>query len=92
MDRFVQRSNSSCVINVQKCLEIIFYIQECTKNWLWSDNSQLDYTDFISGQPDCYQNMERCVQIVYANSDSGQAIGWNDLNCDKTLKPICMLT
>ena len=44
------------------------------KGYQWSDNSTVTYTNWISGQPDSYNNIEECAEMR-----SNQ--GWSDINC-----------
>lgn len=95
MDRVVQRKSGNVVYLIT--LEIFFktvllYIQDCTKKWLWSDNSEVVYTDFIHTQPDCTGNFEHCVQFTFAIQNGQPAIGWNDLDCGDKIPAICKLT
>jgi len=53
--------------------------------FVWeSDKSVAAYTDWISGNPDNYNDIEDCVHI-----QTGEK--WNDINCNSKLYPLCQI-
>ncbi|XP_065145780.1 ladderlectin-like [Paramisgurnus dabryanus] len=58
---------------------------EIEGQWLWSDGSQLDFTDWCSGEPNNYQgNPESCLMINWTNNKC-----WNDAQCSSAFSYIC---
>lgn len=54
-------------------------------DWVWSDNSSLDYLDWIPGEPNnqfCSvpDNLENCGELKQSSFPS--AVGWNDTPCE----------
>ncbi|XP_065145785.1 galactose-specific lectin nattectin-like [Paramisgurnus dabryanus] len=57
---------------------------ETEGQWLWSDGSQFDLTNWCSGQPDNYDGKEHCLEINFSNNRC-----WNDQPCSYTKSYIC---
>ncbi|XP_073724590.1 galactose-specific lectin nattectin-like isoform X2 [Misgurnus anguillicaudatus] len=59
---------------------------EIEGQWLWSDGSQFDFTNWCSGEPDNnkHNNPENCLEINYSNNHC-----WNDELCSFTMNYIC---
>ncbi|XP_065145822.1 galactose-specific lectin nattectin-like [Paramisgurnus dabryanus] len=52
--------------------------------WLWTDGSQFDFTNWCSGQPDNFQGNENCLEINYTTNRC-----WNDQPCSVRFRYIC---
>ncbi|XP_073720228.1 galactose-specific lectin nattectin-like [Misgurnus anguillicaudatus] len=57
---------------------------EVEGQWLWSDGSPFDFSNWCSGQPDNQGAIEHCVDLNYRND-----LCWNDQPCSITLSYIC---
>lgn len=71
------------------------FFQLCPESFVWSDNSSVDYKDFLSSEPDCRNNKQHCVDVVHVNPDpSFYAIvtGWDDVECHIQMKSVCKLS
>ncbi|XP_047657251.1 lactose-binding lectin l-2-like [Tachysurus fulvidraco] len=68
--------------------EALTYIglSDCQKafQFFWSDGTKLTFTKWRQGQPDNYDNKERCVHM-----NAGDYKNWNDINCDYTYPSVC---
>ena len=53
-------------------------------NYVWTDGTPTDFTDWADHQPDNYHNVENCIHI---RDDTK----WNDIHCDKLMNFICKL-
>ncbi|XP_073722002.1 ladderlectin-like [Misgurnus anguillicaudatus] len=52
--------------------------------WLLTDGSQFDFTNWCSSQPDNYGGQEHCLEI---NTHDNHC--WNDIPCSTTMGYIC---
>nr|XP_055046305.1 C-type lectin lectoxin-Lio3-like [Misgurnus anguillicaudatus] len=57
---------------------------EIEGQWLWSDGSQFDFTNWCSGQPDNKGVKEHCLEISYRTNHC-----WNDAPCSYKMSYIC---
>ncbi|XP_047668998.1 type-2 ice-structuring protein-like [Tachysurus fulvidraco] len=68
--------------------EALTYIglSDCQKafQFFWSDGTKLTFTKWRQGQPDNYENRERCVHI-----NAGASKNWNDINCENRYASVC---
>lgn len=55
----------------------------------WSDNSTIDYTNWIEGKPDNYKGQEGCAQIYVDSTPDGWAGNWDDISCQAAMPYIC---
>ncbi|XP_048017264.1 ladderlectin-like [Megalobrama amblycephala] len=53
--------------------------------WLWTDGTVIDYTNWCSGEPNNFGGPENCVEI---NWTSGRC--WNDARCSTQMGYICV--
>jgi hypothetical protein len=62
---------------------------DCASNFVWKpfpDKAYaLNYTSWISGQPDCYKNAEGCLALWGAVNNWT----WNDFTCSSTICSVC---
>ena len=58
--------------------------------FVWSDGSVVDFTDWAPKQPDNYQGVQDCVRMPYTTSTPG-ASEWDDISCSDTLHFICKM-
>nr|ANT70300.1 C-type lectin [Tachysurus fulvidraco] len=61
-------------------------LSDCQKafQFFWSDGTKLTFTKWRQGQPDNYENRERCVHI-----NAGASKNWNDINCENRYASVC---
>ncbi|XP_047656787.1 type-2 ice-structuring protein-like [Tachysurus fulvidraco] len=68
--------------------EALTYIglSDCQKafQFFWSDGTKLTFTKWSQGQPDNYENRERCVHI-----NAGATKNWNDIPCNNRYASVC---
>nr|XP_055046137.1 galactose-specific lectin nattectin-like [Misgurnus anguillicaudatus] len=57
---------------------------EVEGQWLWTDGSPFDLTNWCPGQPDNFQGKENCQEINFTTNHC-----WNDAPCSSTLGYIC---
>ncbi|XP_065145819.1 ladderlectin-like [Paramisgurnus dabryanus] len=57
---------------------------EVEGQWLWSDGSQFDFTNWCSGEPNNNGGSENCLEI---NKSTNRC--WNDESCSSTISYIC---
>ncbi|MBN3307386.1 MRC1 protein, partial [Amia calva] len=76
---FIQH-NTDLLQDRAKSFWIGFY-KNVNGQWLWLDNSVVDYTNWNSGEPS--EHNEECVEIY---SDTGK---WNNINCNSYKPYIC---
>ncbi|XP_065145826.1 galactose-specific lectin nattectin-like [Paramisgurnus dabryanus] len=57
---------------------------EVEGQWLWTDGSQFDFTNWCSGQPDNGGGKENCLEISYTTNRC-----WNDQTCSSPTSYIC---
>nr|XP_055045604.1 galactose-specific lectin nattectin-like isoform X1 [Misgurnus anguillicaudatus] len=57
---------------------------EMVYKWLWTDGSPFVFTNWCSGEPNNFNDSERCLDINYSNSRC-----WNDDICYRTKSYIC---
>ncbi|KAK6754705.1 hypothetical protein RB195_013596 [Necator americanus] len=54
--------------------------------WTWTDGSPFDYTNWDDGEPDYYQAIEKCLQLLFDQKNSGRKEKrWNDIRCDSPM-------
>ncbi|XP_047656988.1 lactose-binding lectin l-2-like [Tachysurus fulvidraco] len=60
-------------------------LSDCQKayQFFWSDGTKLTFTKWNPGEPNNYNNKERCVHINAGDKN------WNDINCDYTYPSVC---
>ena len=54
-------------------------------NWVWSDGTAWDYTNWLTGQPDNWNNNERCAHMSTSHK-------WNDFACSDQRTFVCKQT
>ena len=54
-------------------------------NWVWSDGTAWDYTNWLTGQPDNWNNNERCAHMASSHE-------WNDITCGDQRAFVCKQT
>jgi len=66
----------------------------CDNEMEWSDNTPVDYEDFIQDEPNCAARRQEFCVYAYRRviKHSGVVAGWNDGECDELLKSICKMT
>ena len=53
--------------------------------WVWSpSNTPLSYTNWGTGQPDDWGNIEHCLEVNYGGPGK-----WNDYTCGRSLNYVC---
>nr|XP_055046306.1 ladderlectin-like [Misgurnus anguillicaudatus] len=58
---------------------------EIDGQWLWTDGSQFDFTNWCSGEPNNYRgNPENCLEINHTTNRC-----WNDAPCSTAMGYIC---
>uniref|UniRef100_A0A8C1QTQ2 C-type lectin domain-containing protein n=1 Tax=Cyprinus carpio TaxID=7962 RepID=A0A8C1QTQ2_CYPCA len=88
-----QRTNSFLKSFLKKCANAVprTWIggHDATKNgvWFWSDGSQFDYCDWLTGEPNNLGGHENCVELAF-----GAEQRWNDASCDTPLSFICLIS
>ena len=55
----------------------------------WSDNTTVDYTNWIEGKPDNFKSQEGCVQIYVDSDQEGWAGMWDDISCLAAMPYLC---
>ncbi|KAK9962753.1 hypothetical protein ABG768_008105 [Culter alburnus] len=53
--------------------------------WLWTDGTVIDYTNWCSGDPNNYGGPENCVEINWTSNRC-----WNDARCSTQMGYICV--
>ncbi|KAJ8011011.1 hypothetical protein DPEC_G00053770 [Dallia pectoralis] len=61
--------------------------QDPNAGYVWNDGSPLSYQDWIDGQPDNYDGMESCAEIMFRHWRWEGT--WNDANCEKLRDWMC---
>ncbi|XP_023930741.1 macrophage mannose receptor 1-like [Lingula anatina] len=56
-----------------------------SSNYVWSDNSALDYTNWKAGEPNDHNGREQCVEIDKYGGE------WNDVNCNARRDVMCQI-
>uniref|UniRef100_A0A3B1KFX9 C-type lectin domain-containing protein n=1 Tax=Astyanax mexicanus TaxID=7994 RepID=A0A3B1KFX9_ASTMX len=56
----------------------------CDLNWIWSDESDSSYSNWIPGEPNNYNIFHNCVELRSENTYQ-----WNDAGCYHKNKFIC---
>ena len=60
--------------------------------FVYSDGSNVDFANWLPGQPDNAGGNEHCGHVWYLDPiNNGTAHGWNDWYCDKTLAYVCKM-
>ncbi|XP_048020755.1 ladderlectin-like [Megalobrama amblycephala] len=54
--------------------------------WLWSDGSEYDFTNWCSNEPNNQNGPENCLEINYSSN-----LCWNDKTCSHQLSYICAI-
>ena len=54
-------------------------------SWVWSDGTPLDYTNWLTGQPDNWNNNEKCAHMSSSHK-------WNDNTCGDQRAFVCKQT
>nr|XP_055046138.1 galactose-specific lectin nattectin-like [Misgurnus anguillicaudatus] len=63
---------------------------EIDGQWLWTDGSQFDFTNWCSGVPDNFENNpENCLEINLTLPQYSLHSCWNDASCSTTMSYIC---
>ncbi|XP_065145813.1 ladderlectin-like [Paramisgurnus dabryanus] len=57
---------------------------EIDGQWLWTDGSQFDFTNWCSGEPNNNSGAESCLEINFYTNRC-----WNDIYCANTMSYIC---
>nr|XP_055046133.1 galactose-specific lectin nattectin-like [Misgurnus anguillicaudatus] len=74
----------SLIVSANRAVWIGGHDGEVYGQWLWSDGSQYDFTNWCSGQPDNKGGKEHCVDLNFKNNHC-----WNDVSCYATMSYIC---
>ncbi|XP_038065858.1 alpha-N-acetylgalactosamine-specific lectin-like [Patiria miniata] len=56
-------------------------------NFIWTDKSVVNFTEWSDGQPDNYGGGEKCTHMWY-----GKYGEWNDIGCDNLFSYMCKMT
>jgi hypothetical protein len=57
--------------------------------WKWADGSVWAYTSWAPNQPDNYNGVEGCCQLITPEQSAPLAWKWNDMPCGSTLPFVC---
>uniref|UniRef100_G3N746 C-type lectin domain-containing protein n=1 Tax=Gasterosteus aculeatus aculeatus TaxID=481459 RepID=G3N746_GASAC len=52
--------------------------------WIWSDGTRFDYTNWANGEPNNLRGHQNCIQMNF-----GDAKAWDDCNCLNKRPSIC---
>uniref|UniRef100_G3N750 C-type lectin domain-containing protein n=1 Tax=Gasterosteus aculeatus aculeatus TaxID=481459 RepID=G3N750_GASAC len=52
--------------------------------WIWSDGTRFDYTNWANGEPNNLRGHQNCIQMNF-----GDAKAWDDVQCWTKLPSIC---
>ncbi len=69
-------------------LIILFQNDDNSAEWTWVDDTELQYTDWLSGQ----NGNGRCAQIAYAvhrGELNSVSRGWQQVDCRLSMKALC---
>uniref|UniRef100_A0A667X6X6 Mannose receptor, C type 1b n=1 Tax=Myripristis murdjan TaxID=586833 RepID=A0A667X6X6_9TELE len=64
-------------------------LSDPSTGYVWSDGSPLNFQHWQSGEPNNYNNVESCAEIVSTRWE--QQGFWNDLHCEKYLDWLCQI-
>ena len=57
--------------------------------WKWADGSVWANTSWAPSQPDNYNGVEGCLQLITPEQSASVAWKWNDMPCGATLPFVC---
>nr|XP_039250734.1 LOW QUALITY PROTEIN: macrophage mannose receptor 1-like [Styela clava] len=56
--------------------------------YTWSTGEQVTYTNWYTGEPNHWNNEERCVEMHHREDVVGR---WNDIRCDNAVSYVCQM-
>ena len=63
-------------------------MSDCSSEFVWKTTAEgeapFSYTQWISGEPNCYEGDEKCAELLVSRRSD-----WNDLNCLTSSCPLC---